>query len=291
MMSKYMFRLVCCLFLIIICIPLFSQDDDTSFSIVSQFADNQGTHFQTGIDLQGENVPFFAKEDCELVFINKKRPESIHYPCGNLIMLQNRTLNQRYHYSSIADDSYDERILNYSKNEFIGLSGNSGTNDEQMLHVELEDIEHNRLLNPAAFFDMPDTKKPVINDLFFIDIHNREISLLQTKKVIRGGKLFIKCCDYIDDKSSALMPYQIDVFINGEELCSLNFESMDKRNKTFYLSESEKDFFALYQINSPNVFFLKEQYFLPGLLGIKVVVKDFAGNSKSYITSFRVLPN
>jgi hypothetical protein len=87
------------------------------------------------------------------------------------------------------------------------------------------------------------------------------------------------------------MPYQIDVFINGEELCSLNFESMDKRNKTFYLSESEKDFFALYQINSPNVFFLKEQYFLPGLLGIKVVVKDFAGNSKSYITSFRVLPN
>ncbi|MEE1289943.1 MAG: hypothetical protein UHW86_02800, partial [Spirochaetota bacterium] len=84
---------------------------------------------------------------------------------------------------------------------------------------------------------------------------------------------------------------QIDVFINGEELCSLNFESMDKRNKTFYLSESEKDFFALYQINSPNVFFLKEQYFLPGLLGIKDVVKDFAGNSKSYITSFRVLPN
>lgn len=289
MSLKKVFQLLYCIQLLIFLVPSFAEDD--SVVITSQFGDNLETHFQTGIDLQGKDLPFFAKEDCELVFVNKKRPNSIRYSGGNLILLQNRTSNLRYYYSGIADNSYDERILNYSQGEFIGLAGNSGINNKETLHVELENVESHKLLNPALFFDMPDTKKPVINDLFFIDIHNQEISLFKSKRVIRGGKLFIKCCDYINDSSSALIPYQIDVFINGEEFCSLNFESMDKKNKTFYLSESEKDFFALYQINSPNVFFLKEQYFLPGLLGIKVVVKDFAGNSKSYITSFRVLPN
>lgn len=278
------------LLLMIISISLAAQERN-QISVISQFGDNLETRFQTGIDLQSKDMPFSAREDSEVVFVNKRKPDSIHYPCGNLILLQSKSSNLRYHYSGIADNSYDEHILSYSQGEFIGIAGNSGTNNKEILHIELEDVENHRQLNPAAYFNVLDTKKPVINDLFFIDIHNREISLFQTKKVIRGGKLFIKCSDYINDNSSVLMPYQIDVFINGEEFCSLSFESMDKKNKTFYLSGSEKDFFALYQINSSNVFFLKEQYFLPGLLGIKVVVKDFAGNSSSYTTSFRVLPN
>lgn len=278
------------LLIMIASIPLAAQEKKLA-SIISQFGSNLGTRFQTGMDLQSKDMPFFAREDCEVVFVNKRKPDSIQYPCGNLILLQNKSSDLRCYYSGIADDSYDEHIVSYSQGEFIGMAGNSGTNDKEILHVEMEDLENHRLLNPAIYFDVPDTKKPVINDLFFIDIHNREISLFQTKKVIRGGKLFIKCSDYITDNSSVLMPYKIDVFINGEEFCSLSFESMDKKNKTFYLSDSEKDFFALYQINSPNVFFLKEQYFLPGLLGIKVVVRDFAGNSSSYTTSFRVLPN
>ena len=278
------------LLIMIASIPLAAQEKKIA-SIISQFGSNLGTRFQTGMDLQSKDMPFFAREDCEVVFVNKRKPDSIQYPCGNLILLQNKSSDLRCYYSGIADDSYDEHIVSYSQGEFIGMAGNSGTNDKEILHVEMEDLENHRLLNPAIYFDVPDTKKPVINDLFFIDIHNREISLFQTKKVIRGGKLFIKCSDYITDNSSVLMPYKIDVFINGEEFCSLSFESMDKKNKTFYLSDSEKDFFALYQINSPNVFFLKEQYFLPGLLGIKVVVRDFAGNSSSYTTSFRVLPN
>lgn len=278
------------LLLMIISISLAAQERN-QISVISQFGDNLETRFQTGMDLQSKDMPFSAREDSEVVFVNKRKPDSIHYPCGNLILLQSKSSNLRYHYSGIADNSYDEHILSYSQGEFIGIAGNSGTNNKEILHIELEDVENHRQLNPAAYFNILDTKKPVINDLFFIDIHNREISLFQTKKVIRGGKLFIKCSDYINDNSSVLMPYQIDVFINGEEFCSLSFESMDKKNKTFYLSGSEKDFFALYQINSSNVFFLKEQYFLPGLLGIKVVVKDFAGNSSSYTTSFRVLPN
>ena len=290
MIIKSTFRLFCCWLLLSASTLLFAQEDN-SVMIVSQFGGNLGTRFQTGIDLQGDNMPFFAKEDCEVIFMNKKRADSINYPCGNLMMLQNKTSNLRYYYAGIASNSYDEHISDYMQGEFIGLVGNNNANKKDTLHVELEDIEKHQLLNPAPYFNVRDTKSPVINDLFFIDIHNREISLFQTKKVIRGGKLFIKCCDYVDDNSTALMPYQIDVFINGEELCSLSFKAMDKKNKTFYLSKSEKDFFALYQINSPNVFFLKEQYFLPGLFGIKVVVKDFAGNSKSYITSFRVLPN
>lgn len=268
-----------------------SAQERSSATIVSQFGGNLETRFQTGMDLQGEEMPFFAREDSEVVFVNKKKPNSIHYPCGNLILLQSKSSKLRYHCSGIADGSYDEHIQSYSRGEFVGLAGDSGINDTEMLHIELEDVENHRLLNPAAYFDVPDTKRPVINDLFFIDIHNREISLFQTKKVIRGGKLFIKCSDYVNDNSSALTPYQIDVFINGEEFCSLGFESMDKKNKTYYLSGSEKDFLALYQVNSPNVFFLKEQYFLPGLLGMKVVVRDFAGNSSHYTTSFRVLPN
>lgn len=278
------------LLFVIISISLSAQERKSA-AIISQFGGNLETRFQTGMDLQGKDMPFFAREDSEVVFVNKKKPNSINYPCGNIILLQNISSKLRCHYSGIADGSYDEHIQSYSQGEFIGLAGDSGTNNREMLHIELEDVENHRLLNPAAYFDVPDTKKPVINDLFFIDIHNREISLFQTKKVIRGGKLFIKCSDYVNDNSSVLTPYKIDVFINGEEFCSLSFESMDKKNKTFYLSDSEKDFFALYQINSPNVFFLKEQYFLPGLLGIKVVVKDFAGNSSYYTTSFRVLPN
>ena len=179
MSLKKVFQLLYCIQLLIFLVPSFAEDD--SVVITSQFGDNLETHFQTGIDLQGKDLPFFAKEDCELVFVNKKRPNSIRYSGGNLILLQNRTSNLRYYYSGIADNSYDERILNYSQGEFIGLAGNSGINNKETLHVELENVESHKLLNPALFFDMPDTEKPVINDLFFIDIHNQEISLFKSK--------------------------------------------------------------------------------------------------------------
>ncbi|MBQ2125636.1 MAG: hypothetical protein II196_07585, partial [Spirochaetales bacterium] len=94
MIIKSTFRLFCCWLLLSASTLLFAQEDN-SVMIVSQFGGNLGTRFQTGIDLQGDNMPFFAKEDCEVIFMNKKRADSINYPCGNLMLFLTRVLQTR----------------------------------------------------------------------------------------------------------------------------------------------------------------------------------------------------
>lgn len=276
-------------FLFVLLFSFFPQEILKDFIITSQFADTRGDHFHTGIDLSGSELPVFAGEDVEVLFMNKKRSKNIQYGNGNFLLLQNVHGDLRYNYSHLDDDSYNEQITYYKKNDFIGLTGNTGHTKEKHLHLEIEDIKNRKILNPIAYIPIEDKRKPIIQDLFFIDIHNQKLSLFQKKKIIRGGKLFIKCVDYMDNNPNPLVPYQIEVFINGNEFYTLNFSSLDKKNGNFYLTDSEKEFYGLYQTGESGVFFLREQYFLPGLMGIKVVVKDYAGNEATFVTSFRVL--
>ncbi len=275
--------------LILVTMVAFPQEVMDDFVVTSMFGDNRGDHYHSGIDLAGTDKPVFSIDDAEVIFMNKNRSGSVKYGSGNFVMLENKESKIRYNYSHLADSSYDENIKSYSMGEFLGLSGNSGHSTGKHLHFEVEDTKTHKVLNPLSMVRVKDTRRPVIRDVFFIDINKQKVSLFKTRRIVRGGKLFISAFDYVDGNSIELTPYSIEVFINGDEFSAITLDSLSKRNEGYYVGNTQKDFQSLYETGEENLFFLREQYFLPGLFSIKVVVRDFAGNASTLVVAFRVL--
>ena len=115
------------------------------------------------------------------------------------------------------------------------------------------------------------------------------VSLFKSRQIIRGGRLFIKTYDRMNTTHFRMIPYTINVFINGETFFTLTFSGLDKINNDLFVSKTGKNFYNVYSTGNDSIIYLKEKYFLPGLYGIKVEVIDFAGNIATINTSFRVI--
>ncbi|HBD92873.1 MAG: hypothetical protein A2015_03495 [Spirochaetes bacterium GWF1_31_7] len=286
-MSIYrLFFLFLCMQIFII--PLFSQSIMDNFVITSLFGDSRTDHFHTGIDLFGINEPLKAKEDVITVFFNKSRRSDLKYGNGNFVLLQNFDNTFRYNYSHIEDNSYNSNVTFFNKGDIVALSGNSGKSTGYHLHLEVEDMVKKQIINPIQFFDVIDTKKPVIHDVFFVTLNNEVVSLFKTRSIVRGGKLFIKAQDFSETNNFAQVPYKISVFINGNEFYTLKFDSMDKTDNDYFISNTDKNFYNLYSTGDDYTYFIREKYFLPGLYGIKIEVSDWNGNMTVFNNSFRI---
>lgn len=283
-----MFRFLFLSILLMTTVTIYPTEIMKDFVVTSLFGDSRTDHFHTGIDLFGVAESVRAVEDLEVVFMNKNRKGSIKYGNGNFILLEHKKTNIRYNYSHLSDKSCDEKRTSYKKGEIVGVSGDTGHSTGSHLHLEIEDIKNKRLENPIKLLSITDTKKPVIQDIFFISNLGDVTSLYDTRSIVRGGKLFIKCVDFIDGYDIKLTPYEIDVFIDGDEFYSMKFDFLNKKDDNLCMTGSDKRFEELYSTGEDFVFFLKEKNFLPGIYGIKVVVKDYKGNADYFITSFRV---
>lgn len=259
-----------------------------NYVITSLFGDSRTDHFHTGIDLFGIREPVKAAEDVSVVFFNKNRLNSINYGNGSFVVLQNSSNTVRYNYSHLEEGTFLSESKYFNSGDIVALSGNTGRSTGYHLHLEVEDLVNRRLLNPLKYFQVKDTRRPVIRDVFFVTMDNEMVSLRDTRRLVRGGKLFVSTYDLIDDVNFFQVPYSISVYINGKDFYHITFDSMDKADNDLFITGTDKNFYNLY--SEPYVFYLKEKYFLPGIYGIKVEVSDMNGNRSIFNTSFRVLP-
>ncbi len=280
-------RYVCVLIFVWVSLSLCGLDNDVikNSAITSSFGDTRGDHFHTGVDFAADGENVFVLEDSRVLFFNKDRRGFIKYGLGNFVVVQGLSNKYRYTYAHNAAHSLNNDKLIYKKGEIIAVSGNTGHSTGSHLHFEIEDIENKTIVNPLKILKIEDRKSPVISDVFFVNQNNQPVSLYKNIRINRGGKLFIKTYDLIDDNPGFLTPYSIKVFIDGEQFAELYFDVMAKKNNDFVLSSSINHS-GLYGTGEDFTFFIKENYFLPGEYGIKIVVSDIAGNTKSFISSF-----
>ena len=177
-------RLIIILFFIsIFLMQIFADNTNDSFDIIenykitSSFGDSRNDHFHTGLDLAATDQDIYALTNQELIFYNKKDYYSIKYGMGDFAVLEDSNNKLRYNYSHLKEDSFTPDNVYWKKGDKIGVVGNSGHSTGKHLHLEVEDLENRRLLNPIQFIKAKDTMPPVIEDVYFITKDDGKISL------------------------------------------------------------------------------------------------------------------
>lgn len=260
------------------------------YKVTSTFGDSRYDHFHTGLDLAANDQEIRAITNSELIFHNKKRSNSISYGMGDFAVFENSYDKLRFNYSHLKEDSFIPENVYWKKNDKIASVGSSGHSTGSHLHFEVEDIENKRLLNPLAYIGKKDTLPPRIEDVYFITKDNEKISLTTNAKLKRGGKLFIKCMDRIDDSNYFIAPYKITVIIDGKEKSVLTFDYFRKTESAYVVSDTKLKFEDIYINKEDFDFFLLDFYSLPNLVGLKIIVEDFHGNKIEFKKPIRILP-
>lgn len=281
------------LFLLLLSLPLSANESNLlldNFVITSTFGGSRKDHFHTGIDLAATEEELRALSDSEAIFVSRNDKRSIFYGNGNLVILEDSESKLRYNYSHMMDDTINIEKRAYSRGERVGLVGNSGHSTGNHVHFELEDTEQKRLVNPITILNFKDTKKPIIEDIYFITKDNQKISIFETRYVPRGGKLFIKCKDLIDNSPFYVAPYSIELIIDSKDIYRITFDYLTKKENSYILSNTNLNFSELYLNKTDYDFFITEYYALPGDISIKATVKDYTGNTSVFLRPIRILP-
>ncbi len=263
-----------------------------NYKIISSFCDHKDNHFNTGLDLIAKNDEMFHSIfDGEVIFYNKNRFRNIKYNNGNLLVVEDKENKLRASYFNLRDNFTNENIFILKKGEQIGRPKYSVNLNEFKLYIEVEDIENNKVLNPMQHIFINDTIQPRILDIYFITDENEIISLKEKGeyKIKRGGKIFIKCFDKINNSNYNITPYSIKILIDGNEKASFIFDHLNKKN-FYYTINKNKLFEDIYYNKEPFDFYIMDFYGLPGLVGFKAIVEDFNGNKTIFKSNLKILP-
>jgi hypothetical protein len=268
------------------CEPVKVMDN---FKITAAFGDSRDDHLHTGIDLAAVDEDVKSIMDSELIFYNRQNPRSITYGNGNFMILENSEKKLRFNYSHLRDGSIDYRKIIYKQSEKIGSSGNSGHSTGYHLHLEVEDIKNNKLLNPLQFIQYNDNMPPRIDDVYFISSDNQKMSLWEYNRIKRGGKLFIKCIDRIDSSNYDLVPYSVRVIIDGKEKFFMTFDYFEKGESSYTVSNTGLKFGDIYKNKDNTDLYLLDYSSLPDLIGLKIIVTDFTGRKAEFKKEITIL--
>lgn len=249
--------------------------------LISNFCDFRIDHFYAGIDLKGNNQDVLSAEDSEVVFKNIDRKGSIKYGNGQFIVLEDIGHKKRFYYSNLKEGSIDKNRIFYKKDEKIAIAGNSGSSVIDHLHFEIEDIVNRKIINPLQYIEVLDTIPPKILDIYFVTQNYEKISIVDNYKVVRGGKLYVKCQDIINNSNYLLAPYKITLYINGIEKASFKFDSLYKLNNSFFMANN-LNFKDIYANNEAYDFYIIDYHSLPDIIGFKLIVEDFNGNKREF---------
>jgi len=236
----------------------FKSPLDIPLVLSGSFGELRSNHFHSGLDIktqQREGFPVYAPADG---FIN--RIKVAHYGYGKALYMKHpngySTVYahlQRYAGSIekyVKDKQYAKETfeielfpeateLFVKKGDIIGYTGNSGSSGGPHLHFEIRDGA-SRPMNPMLFgIDIPDSKKPLVTDVFVYPISedalvNKSQNPVKVRLIVQQdgsykaenitafGKIgfSVGTSDQLDGASNKNGAYQITTNFNGEN----NFE-------------------------------------------------------------------
>ena len=264
----------------------------TDVVIVSTFGESEFDQFVKGIDIGGETQDISPIDSGELVFYSSPGTSSLDIPSGlgTYVIYQHRN-GIRSLYGHLEDGSVNIDQEKIDLSDKIGKMGSSGRTVGTMLHLQVIDIEFEKYINPL--FSLPlliDVSKPIIDEVYLItEEGKKEIS---SGEIINSG-VFGLSADIRDLSEDAdyycpVSPFSISLFINGENLANIDFESLKIKDDKMILQELEGiSHDDLYRDEWE--FYLGEFELNPGDVMIEISVKDFAGNEGVKIFPLKIM--
>jgi Peptidase family M23 len=170
-------------------------------SLAGNFGECRPNHFHSGLDVRTnkvENIPIYAIADG---YISRVKIEAGGF--GNAIYITHAngftslyahlnlfwpSLEKRIRYNQYQNKSWkiDEQFLPHEflvkKGQFIAFSGNTGSSQAPHLHMEIRDTKTEKPLNGLLFYNMADSKAPLLKKLAVYDC-NKSIYDQQPKQL------------------------------------------------------------------------------------------------------------
>lgn len=255
--------------------------------IVSTFGEDQWRGFLKAVELTSAREDFRPVEEGEIIFSAKENPHGRHRikrGLGNLVILQHsRGIRSVYgHLKEVPDvQGYEDHVVK-SSDDFAQIDG-SGVLGGKYLYLQIIDSEVARFVNPLLSLpSIEDTERPVIEGGRIL---SAEKAYNLTSGILVPQGEYLLQLDTADiggesDVKPLMAPYSIKVYINGEEMQSVSFESIAvNRWQSAPTGRMDLSYDALY---TDSGFFTMGNIILQsGTAVMEVVVSDFAGNETS----------
>lgn len=287
------------------------------------FGELRNNHFHSGIDIktnQREGYRIYAVADGYVSRINVS-PRGygnalyIDHPNGyTSVYAHLQKFNdeieefvrayQYEHETFQVEIRLEEGQLPISIGDTIALSGNSGSSGGPHLHFEIRETATQEPINPFLFgFDVPDSRKPLLNGLYVYPINGdvngktSRVTVSNGSSVSASGKvgMGVKAYDKLNGAENLNGIYQINVYIDDEIYytytndrlnfsttrainCLIDYEDRMRNNSWVYqlYKKAGDPLHQMYSnVKNDGVLDLEEGR----TYDIHIEIKDFAGNS------------
>jgi murein DD-endopeptidase MepM/ murein hydrolase activator NlpD len=260
--------------------------------IVSTFGESEFKQFVKGIDIGGESQDIRPIDSGELVFYSSPGTSPLDIPSGlgTYVIYQHKN-GIRSLYGHLEDGSVNIDQQKISLSDTIGIMGSSGSAVGTMLHLQVIDIDFEKYINPLLSLPLLiDGSKPIINEVYLINEEGKKA--ISSGEIINSG-VFGLSADIRDISEDVayycpVSPFSISLFINGENLANINFESLKIKDDKMILQDLKGiSHDELYRDEWE--FYLGEFELNPGDVMIEISVKDFAGNEGVIIFPLKIM--
>ncbi len=249
--------------------------------VVSTFGKSEYRQFLKGIDIGGKSQDINPIDSGELVFYSSPGDSPLDIPSGlgTYVIYQHKN-GIRSLYGHLEDGSVNTDFPVVDVFDTIGIMGSTGSAAGTMLHLQVIDIEFEKYINPLLSLPLQyDGSKPIISEVYLITEEERKI--ITPGIINKSGVIGISAVIWdISENANyycPVSPFSISLFINGENLANINFESIKIRNNEMILQDLKGVSHDELYIDNWEVF-LGEFELNPGDVMIEISVKDFAGN-------------
>lgn len=269
-------------------------------NITSSFGESRGDHFHNGIDLAGSMQSIFPIAEGTVLFYRNIKT-SVEKPlmgCGNFVVVEHKQGIRSYYYH-LSSTALEIPNFELTKQDILGLVGNTGRSSGPHLHLIIEDTKRNRIINPMLL--LPHDEDKLAPKIFHLSlkVHNDRWANFKDKvNILRyGGKIqfYVTAKDVFLYKNTGIPApksygergvKRVSFYVDGGLVRSYDFD---------YLFEDRERLRMFPDYGYMDIYNFKSQYFLgdfvPKLSShiFEVECEDWVGNSsrKSYKIIFR----
>jgi hypothetical protein len=279
------------IFLFFLCGALYAMDWPLPEAEVARnFGSNaQGTPV-LGTMLEGEGI-VFATGAGELIFTvsEKEAASRLPSPLGSWSAVAHGD-GLLSIYSRCTDEGRKQQPISLELGTPIAISGVSGWSRNNGVYYILSDRKDRRWVNALMVITQPpDTVEPNILSVQLRNANGRLLEGAQIRNISQGRySIVVNASDsLLDPQGPRLSPHRILCSVNGEEIGSLTFDTINAKDGVLMVSRNGQAPAKRVYANYP-AFEIGEVQFSRGQANLEIIVLDLAGNSRSTLIRITV---